>query len=77
MGLGGHWAIVVHRETMLDLITLGKCEVPYIKSQYSLCKVIILYKTGDSRVRTNFCLRAIVCKNNRCLLDDNIKALQI
>ena len=73
MDLGGHWAIVVYRETMLDLITLGKCEVPYIKSQYS----IILYKTGDSRVRTNFCLRAIVCKNNRCLLDDNIKALQI
>ena len=44
----------------------------YIKSQYSFCTVIILHETGNSRDSANFCLRAIVCKNDRCLLDDVI-----
>ena len=31
MDLGGHSAIAVHRETLLDLLTFGKSEVPLHK----------------------------------------------
>ena len=28
------WAIMAHSENWFDIIALGKCEVPYTKSQY-------------------------------------------
>ena len=68
--LGMYENLGVKRETLLDLITLGKHKNCYIKSQYSFWTVIILHETGNSRDMANFCLRAIVCKNDRCLLDD-------
>ena len=32
-----HWAIIAHSENWFDIKALGKCEVPYTKSQYSFC----------------------------------------
>ena len=54
-----HLAIMAHSERSLDMIALGKCEVPYTKSQYRFCTIIIVYKTGDSWGRTFFGTRSI------------------
>ena len=33
---------MAHSENLFDIIALGKCEVPFTKSQYSFCTIIIL-----------------------------------
>ena len=39
-----HWVIISHSEKLSDIIDLGKCEVHYTKSQYSLCTIIAYFK---------------------------------
>ena len=39
---------MAHSENLLGTIALRKCEVPNAKSQYSVCTIIALYKTGYS-----------------------------
>ena len=42
-GTGQSWP---HSERFLDIITLGKCEVPYTKSQYSFCTINVFGPRG-------------------------------
>ena len=37
-----YWTIIPHHgENLFDIIALGKCEVPYTKSQYRFSTIII------------------------------------
>ena len=45
-----HWAIMAHSENLFETIILGKCEVPYTKSQYSSCIIIIRYIKQETLV---------------------------
>ena len=41
-----HWAVIAHSEKLLDIISLGNCNVHlYTKSQYSFCAKIVFSKS--------------------------------